>query len=163
MGWTLRQLYFFGFLHLRVALAASRLPPQAHLCATFLHLPNLTPSSTRPRTSHLSIIITQLQHIQTPNPYLRPLRIMSEESPATPAVAADAGDSRAAAAESKPESTTVEPAQKQDDGKPSETEEKGKSTGLLHQWSEGNCRVANLFLYRNCGEASGHRSSNDRC
>ncbi|KUL84422.1 hypothetical protein ZTR_08779 [Talaromyces verruculosus] len=53
---------------------------------------------------------------------------MSEESPATPTVAADAGDSRAAAAESKPESTTVEPVQKQDDGKASETEEKGKST-----------------------------------
>jgi hypothetical protein len=56
---------------------------------------------------------------------------MSEESPATPAVAADAGDSRAAAAESKPESTTIEPAQKQDDGKPSETGEKGKLTGII--------------------------------
>jgi hypothetical protein len=56
---------------------------------------------------------------------------MSEESPATPAVAADAGDSRAAAAESKPASTTIEPAQKQDDSKPSETEEKEKPTGIV--------------------------------
>lgn len=70
---------------------------------------------------------------------------MSEESPATPAVAADAGDSRAAAAESKPESTTIESVQKQDDGKQSDTEEKERPTGLLYQWSEGDCRVANLL------------------
>lgn len=73
-----------------------------------------------------------MQEILTPNPSPRQLRIMSEESPATPAVAADAGDSRAAAAEHKPESTTIVSAQKQDDGKPSETEEKEKPTGLLH-------------------------------
>ncbi|KAF4982973.1 hypothetical protein F66182_17086, partial [Fusarium sp. NRRL 66182] len=53
---------------------------------------------------------------------------MSEESPATPSVAADAGDSRAAAAESKLESTTIESGQKEDEGKQSETEQKEKST-----------------------------------
>lgn len=57
---------------------------------------------------------------------------MSEESPATPAVAADAGDSRAAAAEPKPESTIVEPVHKQDDSKLSEGEKKEQPTGLLH-------------------------------
>ncbi|EED16099.1 PWWP domain protein [Talaromyces stipitatus ATCC 10500] len=51
---------------------------------------------------------------------------MSEESPATPAVAANAGDSRVAAGESKPDSATAEQAQKQDDGKTTETEEKDK-------------------------------------
>lgn len=45
---------------------------------------------------------------------------MSEESPATPAVAADAGDSRAAATDSQPDSTAAESAQKVDDNKTSE-------------------------------------------
>ena len=55
---------------------------------------------------------------------------MSDESPATPAVAADAGDSRAAADDNKPETTTAESAQKQDDAKPSEADGKEEPTGM---------------------------------
>lgn len=118
-------LYFFGFLHLRVALAASRFPPQAHLAR---------PSSTCLTFPATHFLIHRTSRISSPYYYHsiaiefdshacpRQLRIMSEESPAPPAVAADAGDSRAAAAES-------EPAQKQGNGKPSETEEKEKPTG----------------------------------
>lgn len=53
---------------------------------------------------------------------------MSEESPAAPAVAADAGDSRAAAADPKPDSTTAESAPKQDEGKSLESGENPTGT-----------------------------------
>lgn len=61
---------------------------------------------------------------------------MSEESPATPAVAADAGDSRAAAAETKPDSTVNEAAPKEDEGKTNDVEEKPTGQFFYAQTNE---------------------------
>lgn len=70
LGWTLRQLCFCAFLHIRVALAASRLPPQPS-CATFLHLPHLTSNtpSHLPDVAHLiSLLISPIAIHSNPCP-----------------------------------------------------------------------------------------------